>query len=158
MSGITLHKTLGLNARTTFCTKCGGEGKELSLLGNKNYTGVCAAHGHIYGIGAGTHRCIVPSCGNPLTEIRELNDSEPVPAADWCDACRASAKIQQDAIEAGGIAWRCKGCKSEGAILKGGAQDAMIAEVRAKGYLGVEFPTCPVCAKEAEEQTKDKEN
>jgi hypothetical protein len=158
MSGITLHKKLGLNARCTFCPKCGGEGKELAMLGKNNHVGVCAAHGHIYGIGAGTTRCPASNCGNPLIEIRELTDSERVPASDWCDACHAAAKIQQDAVERGGIAWRCKGCKSEGAILKGGPNDAMIAEVRAKGFLGVELPTCPVCEKETEEQTKVEES
>lgn len=148
MSSITVHKRLGLNARLTFCPKCGGEGTELIMLGNKNHKGICPDHGHVYGIGARMKHCIADGCGRALTEVEELTDQEKVPSIVLCDTCQKSLKIQQEAIERGGIAWKCSTCGSEGAILKGGQHDEMIADVRAKGYTGITFSNCPCCNKE----------
>lgn len=152
---IKLHKRLGVNPRRTFCPKCGGECQALVLLGSKNHTGVCGRHGQVFGIGENTTRCPAKDCGNRLVDIRELNDSESVPYFEGCAACKSSDTIQREAIERGGIAWRCKKCKSEGAMLKGGAHDDLIAEVRAKGCLGVELDLCPVCVEEQKEKSND---
>lgn len=145
MGSITVHKRLGLNARLTFCPKCGGEGSGLVMLGRKNYKGMCSEHGHVYGIGPRTTHCIAEGCDRVLTEVKELADYEKVPSVELCDACQKSLTIQMEAIDRGGIAWQCSTCGSEGAVLPGGTFDEMIKKVRAQGYTGVRWSQCPQC-------------
>lgn len=147
---IRLHKELGVNPRMTFCPRCGGEAQELVLLGTANYVGDCREHGKVYGALAGG-RCPIEKYGNTLHDHRQLKPSERVPAHDICDECKKALRVQQEAIDAGGLAWRCT-CGSEGGILLNENTADFVKAVREKGALGVQFDgDCPVCRQREEE-------
>lgn len=151
MSSIVLHKTLGVNPRMTFCPRCGGDGQELVLLGIANFHGYCQQHGHVYG--ARGNKCPIERCGNNLRDVKELLDCERVPGYDICDACTKTVEMQKKVISEGGIAFRCKGCGTEGAIPMSEKMAKLIHDVRAKNALGVEVESCFHCAeKEGENE------
>lgn len=118
------------------------------MLGDTNFHGHCSEHGHVFGVYE-SGRCIAQDkngrCQNRLTDVKELHGSERVPAMDICDACKKVVAIQKDAIERGGIAWQCKKCRSEGALLPSEGTQELIDRVKAANCLGVTWGTCPVC-------------
>ena len=142
---ITLDKEFGLNPRLTTCCICGGEGKELMLLGNKNYKAHCPEHGTIYGLGAGTRRCPVEKCGRMLVEHVALRPNERVPSTEPCDACKAKQAAVDALVEAGGLYMMCDRCGSRGAIQRTEENAKLCDEVRAKGAMGVRLNSCPAC-------------
>ena len=156
MSGILLHKKLGVNARLTTCSNCGAELQDLVLLGNQNTIWVCrGCDRKVIGSSRAPGTCAACN-GKDFTKVRELSESEKIPMG-LCASCRTA----QDAVTAeakkGGVLWRCKDCGSSGAF-KAGSEPAkyfreLLKKPDPKQVVGVEFnrDQCPVCSGELAE-------
>lgn len=155
MSGsITLHRELGVNPRLTFCPRCGGDGRDLMLLGNKNYKDVCRSSmcGMVhYG---GTKRpgcCDECSCS---TDRIELEPNEKLPGG-LCKSCEEEIASYEAEFAKGGVAFQCSNCNTSG-MIKGDTDFARDvrkhhgAEFTTEPYkkCGVRIPSCPNCRKE----------
>jgi hypothetical protein len=146
---ITLHKTLGLNTRMTFCPRCHGEAHELIMLGNKNNKGICSKCGlTVYG--SDSRHC--PEC-NGIVEHVPLEQSERLPATDICDDCKKEVTLYEDIVAEGGVYWKCSKCHCSGVI----KSNEFTADVRKAHGLtngepcGVDFngaDDCPCCGGE----------
>jgi len=168
MSGsITLHPKLGVNARLTICPRCGGEGKDLVMMGNRNYKDICDSCGCVHYGGAGdrTGRKVCQKCGGYGFTRQEMKDGEKVPGSDICNKCKAEIATMKMQMESnpGSVAFRCAKCRSEG-IIKG---DAELAKLTRKKFAelavkqgqpdtytvqpftpcGIELEKCPNCDK-----------
>ena len=128
MSGILLHKTLGLNARMTFCPYCLGPGEYLILAGRLNWKVECNCGTIGYGM---TSRDKCTNCGQvgQWGKRIELDDYEKVPAASPCDKCREGNETANEAVRNGGIFFKCEaGCF--GAVQKSDFADNLRAELK----------------------------
>lgn len=143
MSGrsLTLHPKKGVNPRMTFCPRCGGEGKSLMLIGVHDKSGKCPTHGRVYGA---QFRCPAKGCGNDLTDVRTITESERLPDSQPCTTCEAEIKAHADIVAQGGVYWRCTECKKAGVIKPCGlTEDARrAAQVETPNPLGIEFAAC----------------
>ena len=150
-----LHKTKGVNPRLTFCPRCGGDGPDLILLGNRDSVITCpfcntANYGAIRSDKCG-------SCGQPLSrgESRKIEEHERIPGS-LCKTCKEEVENFKKEVEKGGIYWKCK-CGATG-VIKGGSELAV--QVREKsgikeGPVGVELDKCWVCEKGAKDGKED---
>ena len=114
-SSIPLHPEKGVNPRLTFCPNCGGEGREIMLIGNREKVYKCAfCHVTIFG-----HRqsepC--PKCKDlgPHEFVRKIEDEERLPGG-LCEACEKEKNEHDAVVAAGGIHFKCASCKITGVI------------------------------------------
>ena len=143
---IVLHPKLGINPRMTICIRCGGEGRELILLGNKNKVITCPnCDANV--IGSSTKgKC--PKCQRRLAggKSRELEDSERIPAG-YCEKCENELKSFDDEVKRGGVHIKCK-CGMTG-IVKAGHPLAKHARDHFGFHngepCGIETEVCPQC-------------
>lgn len=148
---LRLHPDKGVNARLTFCPRCGGDGLDLLLIGANDMVTTCRVCG---AVSYGERKCL--KCGErTAVDTRQLEEHEKLPGS-LCPACEAENAI----IAQGGVYWRCADCKASGII-----KPSLFAEqVRAAHNLpapapcGVEFTRaegCPVCggSEESEEDS-----
>lgn len=151
---ITLHPKLGVNPRMTICVRCGGDGRELVLLGERNYVTTCP-HCGINAIGSKpSEKC--PKCGKKMAggKKRELGDHEKIPAG-LCEKCEKEVEESKGEIQRGGVHVKCK-CGMTGVIK---AYHPMAKEARDHFNLhngepcGVEVDRCPLCEKGHDRQT-----
>jgi hypothetical protein len=153
MSLITLHPTLGLNPRLTYCTRCGRDGPDLMLLGNRNWKRKCASCGCInYGASA---KDDCGSCGVKLwnSERIELEEREKLPGS-LCNDCQKEVDQHAAIVAEGGIYWKCRDCKKGGVIWGSSELAKRVREkmgVEPPKPCGVEFTKaegCPACGGE----------
>ena len=113
---ITLDNDLGINCRMTMCARCGGDGEELLLLGNKNFVATCRQCGaEIYGCSRG-HREVCPKCRGASFDIRKLTDYERVPTL--CQKCQDEIANFNKIIAEGGLPFKCDKCGAQGVLKK----------------------------------------
>ena len=141
---IQLHKPNCINPHMTFCPQCGGEGREIILLGAKDSVGHCD-NCSLDVIGAG--KC--PKCKTRTRVVRKIEDHERLPGS-LCEKCEAEQKKFAEAVAAGGVYWRCIDCKREGVIKATVPYAKTVREalkLPAPTPCGVEFkePNCPAC-------------
>lgn len=143
---IRLHPKLGLNPHMTYCPRCGGEGRDLILLGARDYIDKCCDCG-IMLIGGGP----CPKHPGRRTErVRSIEEHEKLPGS-ACEACEKDLAAQEAEVAAGGVYFRCD-CGAKGGVIL--AQHALAADARAQLKIaapapcGVSIPECPSCAKE----------
>ena len=147
MSGVKLHKTKGLNPRLTYCRRCGGEGKEIVLLGAVENVYECS-HCGMKSIGAMRKAC--PECGHKMwNKLGPLEEHEKLPASEFCDKCIAELEEFKAIVEAGGIYWKCADCGSTGVVKPGEFADMIREKLDImEGPCGVTFnkTDCPSCS------------
>ena len=137
---ITLHPTLGVNARLTVCSNCGDDGNELILLGNQNFVMTCQDCGMLH---VGKFRDC-QRCGSGSLQHRLLEEGEKIPAG-LCVKCKALKKRSTKEVRKGGIYGQCLECNA-GMVFKRGSQIAK-ATRKASGIkppkpVGIEFTKC----------------
>jgi len=157
---IHLHPDKGLNPRMTSCRNCGKD-IGLVLLGIYEYKRICNNCGTInYGISSNSPcgKCGHRDFSSPI----KIEDHEKIPC-ELCDECGKRLDDAEKAVREGGVHWRCKKCKSEGAVkhseyameIRKATQDR---EKDDKNYTepdsegkwlpcGIEWENCPVCRK-----------
>lgn len=146
-----LHSTKGVNPRLTFCTRCGGDGAEIILLGARETVRTCRNCGtHNFGSRA-SDKC--GKCGEKLfdADSRKIGDSEKLPGG-ICDTCKAELESFRSEVAAGGVFWRCA-CGAEGVVKAGTELAKQVREtsgIAAPNPVGVSFEECPRCRKEVE--------
>lgn len=152
---ITLHPELGVNPRLTVCTRCGAEGKDLLLLGIRNYWVQCdKCNARVYGgfnrNGRPGSASVCPSCGGTSHGKRhELKESERIPHG-LCAGCEKELAMQKEVVESGGIYFKCK-CGAAGVIKESAPICKAVREragIAAPAPVGVELDDCPSCTKE----------
>lgn len=145
--GIPLHPTKGVNPRLTFCPRCGGEGRELILVGANDKVITCP-HCGMNAIGfKSTQLC--PKCKKRLMggKVRTLEDHEKLPG-NLCEKCEEEVKKIEELIKDGAVHVKCKGCGMQGVLRK---DHPMSIQARDHFNLhngepcGVEVDACPQC-------------
>lgn len=145
---ILLHPEKGINPFMTYCPRCGGEGRDLILIGARDSVITCP-HCGINAIGfSPNQRC--PSCKEKLAggKHRKLEDHEKLPGG-LCQKCEDLEKAANEEVKKGGVYVKCK-CGMQGAIK---ADHALAKHTRDRLNLhsgepcGVEIETCPQCEK-----------
>lgn len=145
--GIPLHPTKGVNPRLTFCPRCGGDGRELILIGANDKVITCP-HCGMNAIGFKTAQ-LCPSCKKRLTggKVRTLEDHEKLPGG-LCLKCEEEVKKVEELIKDGAVHVKCKKCGMQGVLRK----DHPLA-IQARNHFnlhngepcGVEVDSCPQC-------------
>jgi len=110
---LRLHPEKGLNPHLTVCSRCGGEGREIILLGNQNKVFKCTSCGQVH-IGR-PKKGLCRKCGNGVEFERDIDDYERLPG-DLCDNCKEEIKTFKKIVAEGGIYWKCEECHREGVI------------------------------------------
>jgi hypothetical protein len=146
-----IHPKKGVNPRMSCCFKCGKD-VGIVLLGvhEKKYQCNSCDLMHIGGI---PKNGMCPCGSYSLTDRGKIGEYEKIPS-EICPKCEAIDKEMKSIVADGGIYWKCKDCKSDGAIKK---DHPICAEVRkeldipAPKSCGVELSKekgCPVCNEE----------
>lgn len=152
---IRLHSEKGVNPRVTQCRLC-NKTVGIVLLGSQNHKYTCPECKTLhYGLPdrgkSGQREC--QECKNRFRsdwKTEEIPDNESLPI-EICDECQKKEEEVCNAVKAGGIFWRCKDCRSTGAIK---AKSPLAKAVRKKMGIkppepcGIEFSKddyCPVC-------------
>jgi hypothetical protein len=141
--GLTLHSELGINPRRTKCPQCGKAYNELLLLGNRNWYEECACGNRLIGYSS-SEPC--PKCHSDTKRKRiEFEEGEIVPTH-LCEYCRNGIpKEWREALEQGGILFKCKTCKLQG-VISGKSKLAEVVRLSAKRpaplLVGYEFECC----------------
>ena len=144
MSNIPLHPTRALDPHLTYCPKCGGDGKGLTVghlfaFVDRQDRIVCcynrgdrektkrSNHGHLDGY-----------------DTREVREGERVPDNQICDTCEKEAAEHRAIVEAGGVYFKCDQCHQTGVIKDSEfAKDVRKrAGVEAPNPIGVKFESC----------------
>ena len=149
-----------LGCQLTFCPRCGGEGKELIMTGNRRAVTTCPSC-NTQNFGSRQS----DTCGRCNHELRggssrKMEEKEKLPGTTVCDKCKAELKEHKNIVLAGGVHFRCKDCSCVG-VIKNTSEFA--AKVRKAHKLsepdddgnykecGVEFTKaegCPACGQE----------
>lgn len=144
MSHILLHPTKGVNPRMTQCPRCGGPGEEIILLGRLDMKFTCA---RCHQVSYGARHCLNEKCQSSHGTQEPIEEHERLPGG-LCKACEAKQAAVDAMVQAGGAYFRCKRCKSEGAIK---ADVPLVIALRerygvvAPNPIGVELEMCPHC-------------
>lgn len=148
---IPLHPTRGVNPRLTFCPRCGGDGRELILIGANDKVITCP-HCGMNAIGFKTTQ-LCPSCKKRLSggKVRTLEDHEKLPGG-LCLKCEEEVKKVEELIKDGAVHVKCKKCGMQGVLRK----DHPLA-IQARNHFnlhngepcGVEVDSCPQCGETA---------
>ena len=153
---ITLHPTLGVNPRLTFCQRCRGEANELLLLGNQDSVYTCEGCGQPHIGRPAKGRCV--TCDSyAVKKTRTLDEHERLPASSPCDSCLKEIEEHRAVVAAGGIYIRCADCRAEGVIKSSSPLAAEVREAHgtaAPEPCGIEFTKeagCPTCGRETAE-------
>lgn len=112
---LRLHPTLGVNAKLTFCRRCGKDGNELLLIGAYDSIRKCN-NCKIELIGfTSTAQC--PKCKQSgSTFVRTIGEYEKLPSNSLCDTCQKEVDEHKALVEAGGVYFKCKECNNTGVI------------------------------------------
>jgi len=127
MSGsITLDPKLGVNPHLTYCPRCGGDGRELMLIGNRKNKITCPSCGTV-NFGSRPSE----NCGKCKTNLRggkvdRIEDNERLPGG-LCEACEQEVMEHKRLVEEGGVYFKCSECGIEGVIR---AEAPLAQEVR----------------------------
>lgn len=151
MSHITLHPKLGVNPRLTFCPRCGGDARELMLIGANDSVYQCrVCHLTHYGRPDKGRDCVNEKCHGQFEFVRKLDDHEKLPGG-LCEKCEAEDNTFKAIVAEGGIYWQCEKDKRHRGVLRATAE--LSGKVRTK--LGVAAPQpcgiaftgdeCPAC-------------
>lgn len=149
---ITLNENGDIGPHMTFCPQCGGEAREIVLMGNKEYKDVCQHCRMIHYGGVdpvrGQRKCV--KCGSyALLRVR-MTENEKVPGP-LCEKCEKLNRECDEAVAVGGVYWKHEECGSRGAI-KASAHLAQRVrkqmKIPAPGKCGIDFDKeqCPVCS------------
>lgn len=156
---IRLHEKLGVNPKLTFCPRCGGDARELILVGADDGVYKCRECDiTVFGYGLGT----CPGCNSAnrtLSKIRTMEEHERLPGSP-CEKCEKEINEHRAVVEAGGVYFKCTDCGVEG-VIRGTAQLAKDArkelKVEAPKPCGVEFSKkqgCPKCGEDSASPAK----
>lgn len=158
MANLRLHSEFGVNPHLTNCPQCGGESKELVLLGNNDKLYECTGCGtHYIGNVSPSEKC--PNCktkkNSKWVKIRTIGESERLSASEPCGKCKKlNAEVEAE-VKAGGVFWKCEDCHSMGALRADSEMARAIREhtkIFAPDPVGITFSKtvrCPVCSAEA---------
>lgn len=129
--GIHLHNEKGVNPRLTFCPRCGGEGKEIVLLGTKERVYTCSECGgqNFGGFDTSMGRPLCGVCGcdqRGNKDFRVIAENEKIPGS-MCASCEKELKEYNQIVADGGVHFKCNECGAQG-VIKSEAPFAM--EVR----------------------------
>jgi hypothetical protein len=154
MSGsIHLHKEKGVNPKLTYCPRCGGDGRDLILIGTRENVFQCASCKiHIFGHTT-SEPC--PKCQDrgPHTFVRKIEDHEKLPGG-LCESCEKETKLHEQVVAEGGIYFECSDCKKSGVIKVTAPLAGIVREklgIKAPAPCGVQFTKadgCPACGTE----------
>lgn len=149
MSGILLHPTKGVNPYLTYCPRCGGDGRDLILVGRKDSVNECrACKLTVFGGGP------CPKCGMSTEFVRKMEDREKLPGG-LCEACEKEEAEHEAAVAEGGVYFKCADCGVRGVIKASAPFAAKVREahgIAAPKPCGVEFTKkdgCPQCGDKA---------
>jgi hypothetical protein len=146
-----LDKEKGVNPFRTYCPRCGGEGRELILVGNRQYTQTCPSCGVVNFGGVDHGKC--GHCQGEMEEVKKVKipDGELLPGG-LCEKCEKEVKEFKELVAAGGIYWKCK-CGA-GGVVKANTQTAVefrkAVGVEAPEPVGMKVENCPRCMIEGE--------
>jgi hypothetical protein len=141
-----LDKKKGVNPFLTYCPRCGGEGSELLLVGNRQYTQTCPSCGVVNIGGADYGKC--NNCRGDMSGVERVKipDGTKLPGG-LCEKCEKEVKEFEELVAAGGIYWKCK-CGASG-VVKANTQTAMefrkAVGVEAPEPVGMSVENCPMC-------------
>jgi len=140
---LVLHKKDGVNPKTCYCGRCGGESSELMLIGNRDKKFTCGQCGVV---SYGSVKCLKPDCNGNTGKKEKIGEYERLPSSEPCDNCQG----QIDMVIAGGIFFKCLDCNTAGAIKPEHPLSINIRKqhkIEAPKPVGIEFTknTCPVC-------------
>lgn len=153
MSGsIKLHPEKGVNPKLTFCPRCGGDARELILVGADEGVYKCGECDiTVFGYGHG--EC--PKCKSTrrLSKVRTIGEHEKLPGGP-CEKCEKEMAEHDAVVAAGGVHFKCIDCGVVGVI-----KDSPFAKdvrkklkIEAPMPLGIEFSKkdgCPKCGRDA---------
>jgi len=154
---ILLDPEKGVNPFLTYCTRCGGDGPDLILVGRKQYKDVCDNCGGVYLGGRDRKVGDRPYQGGQCQFCKEytsftrskIEEGEKLPGG-LCKNCEDEIEEHKKVVAAGGIYFKCSECNAQGVI----KANEFTAIVRAQHGLengepcGIEFnhtdtPKCP---------------
>lgn len=117
MSQIPLHPDRALDPHLTFCPRCGGEGRGLTI-GHLKKAEVEPGK-YVYanrGKTTQTRRDLEKQGYHGYLSWEDVDEHEKVPDNDVCAACESELKEWEGEIARGGIYWQCKSCSLRGVI------------------------------------------
>lgn len=147
--GLRLHKDKGVNAHMTLCSRCGGEGQELIMLGAHDKKVTCNSCGMVH-IGM-TKRSLKTGCknchsGNLTEEI--IADNEKLPIG-LCEDCEKEIAEHKKVIDSGGLHFKCDECGCLGVIKPSKFTESVRQSALDNGMIktldaefGIEFNKC----------------
>jgi len=145
---IRLHKEYGVNPRMTSCPRCGGDGRDLILLGAEDTKYTCQACGMIHFGRPDRGACMREGCDSRMFETVKIGEHEKIPSS-LCGACEKEVSEHKAVVEAGGVYWRCSDCGRNGVIKPNSFTEAVrgVHGTEAPSPCGVEFTKddCPAC-------------
>lgn len=135
MSGIPLDPKLGVNAKLTFCRRCGGEARELMLIGSNKGIYKCAAGHTMFGRPTpNTSSGDCPSCGRltSWTKTGEIGEYDKLPSSEPCDSCKEELAEHEKLVDQGGVYVKCVDCGVQGVAKPGTNYAKFIREMHQK--------------------------
>jgi hypothetical protein len=145
MSGITLDPKQGVNPHLTYCPRCGGESKELILIGNRKYKTLCSNCNTMNYGSRKNEKC--GRCKEQMFNAKqeEISEWEKLPATEPCDKCKEEIDQHRKIVAAGGVYVRCKTCNMKGVAIPESQAAKMTREamkIQAPDPCGLEFENC----------------
>lgn len=151
MSGIILDPIHGVNPHLTFCPRCGGEGPDLMLIGNRTRIDTCPhCKTVVYGgvdLVKGCPKCKAKRHQGESWQTGRIQEGDKLPGS-LCASCEKEQKEHAEAVKAGGIYFRCTACGKTGVVKNNDNTRELCARVRHKLNVpdgepcGIEFDKC----------------
>lgn len=144
MKDLVLHPKLGVNPHLTYCPRCGGDAREIILIGARDYINKCCECG-LHLIGGGP----CPDHPGRRTErVKMIGEHDKLPGSP-CERCEKEVAEHAAIVAAGGVYFRCA-CGARG-VIKATARIAGLAReklgIAAPAACGIELDECPTCKK-----------
>lgn len=141
---LSLHPTLGVNPYLSFCPRCGGDGPDIMLIGNRTAVHQCRSCNTMLFGSKSYEPCGKCGASGPHTYLREIEKWDKLPGG-LCEKCEKEEKEHLEMVQAGGVYFKCEKCSATGVVK---ASSELAKHVRSKlnieppALCGVTFDSC----------------
>ncbi len=146
MTQIPIHPDRGIDPHLTFCPRCGGEGRGLTI-GHLKKAEVEPGK-YVYANRGQTHKTrkeLEKQGYHGHLHWEDVDEYEKVPDSDVCKKCEEEQDEWKAEIDRGGIYWQCASCSLRGVIKHNAEICRTVREqmkIPAPQPCGLEFEKC----------------